>query len=68
MGRPVGDKPYCLVLSGGGSKGVYHIGGRRALRDLGVSVHAYVGNSIGSIIAAFLAQGLRCRSRGFGAP
>jgi len=58
MGRPVGDKPYCLVLSGGGSKGVYHIGVSRALRELGVPVHAYVGNSIGSLIAAFLVQGL----------
>lgn len=52
------ERPYCLVLGGGGAKGVYHIGAWRALRELGVPVNAYVGNSIGAIIAAFLAQGL----------
>ncbi|HUX38665.1 MAG TPA: patatin-like phospholipase family protein [Rectinemataceae bacterium] len=48
---------YCLVLSGGGAKGVYHIGVWRALRELGVRVDAFVGTSIGAIIAAMLAQG-----------
>ena len=52
------DRPYCLVLGGGGTKGVYHIGVRRALKELGVPVNAYIGNSIGAIMAAFLAQGL----------
>ncbi|MCK7472012.1 MAG: patatin-like phospholipase family protein [Desulfomicrobium escambiense] len=52
------ERPYRLVLGGGGAKGVYHIGAWRALRELGVPVNAYVGNSIGAIIAAFLAQGL----------
>ena len=52
------ERPYCLVLGGGGAKGVYHIGVQRALRKLGVPVNAYIGNSIGAIIAAFLAQGL----------
>ncbi len=51
------ERPYCLVLSGGGAKGVYHIGVWKALRELGVQVDAFVGNSIGAIIAAFLAQG-----------
>ena len=49
---------YCLVLSGGGAKGVYHIGAARALRELGVPIAACVGNSVGAIIAAYLAQGL----------
>lgn len=48
---------FCLVLSGGGAKGVYHIGVWRALRELGVRVDAFVGASIGAIIAGFLAQG-----------
>jgi predicted acylesterase/phospholipase RssA len=29
----------------------------RALRELGIAVDAFVGNSIGAIIAGFLAQG-----------
>jgi NTE family protein len=49
---------YCLVLGGGGAKGVYHIGVWRALRELKVPVDAFVGASIGAIMAGFLAQGL----------
>ncbi|MCG8452513.1 MAG: patatin-like phospholipase family protein [Spirochaetales bacterium] len=52
------EKSYCLVLSGGGAKGVYHVGMWRALQELGIQTDCYVGNSIGAIIAAFLAQGL----------
>jgi len=51
------DEPYCLVLSGGGAKGVFHIGAWRALKELGIPVNAFVGNSIGAIMAAFLADG-----------
>jgi len=51
------EEPWCLVLSGGGAKGVYHIGAWKALRELGIEVNAFVGNSIGAIIAGFLAQG-----------
>ena len=51
------DDAYCLVLSGGGTKGVYHIGVWKALKELGIEVNAFVGNSIGAIIAGFLAQG-----------
>jgi NTE family protein len=51
------DTGYCLVLSGGGAKGVYHLGVWRALKELGIGVDAFIGASIGAIIAAFLAQG-----------
>ena len=51
------DSGYCLVLSGGGAKGVYHIGVWRALKELGIKVDAFVGASIGAIIAGLLAQG-----------
>ena len=51
------NPPYCLVLAGGGTKGVYHIGAWKALQELGISVNAFIGNSIGAIIAGFLAQG-----------
>jgi len=49
--------PFCLVLSGGGAKGVYHLGVWRALQELGVEVEAFVGTSIGALVAAYLAQG-----------
>ncbi|MBN2657777.1 MAG: patatin-like phospholipase family protein [Spirochaetales bacterium] len=51
------EEPWCLVLSGGGAKGIYHIGAWKALRELGIEVNAFIGNSIGAIIAGFLAQG-----------
>ncbi len=51
------EEPYCLVLSGGGAKGVFHIGAWKALKELGIPVNAFMGNSIGAIIAGFLAQG-----------
>ncbi len=49
-------KGYCLVLSGGGAKGVYHLGVWKALRELGVEVEAFIGTSIGAVIAGLLAQ------------
>ena len=48
---------FCLVLSGGGAKGVYHIGVWKALKELGIVVNAFTGASIGAIMAGFLAQG-----------
>ena len=48
---------YCLVLSGGGSKGIYHLGAWKALDEMGIQVEAFIGNSIGAILAGFLAQG-----------
>ena len=49
--------PYCLVLAGGGAKGVYHIGAWKALKEMDIKVDAFIGNSIGAIVAGFLAQG-----------
>jgi len=50
-------KSYCYVLSGGGAKGVYHIGVWKALQEIDIKVDAFIGNSIGAIMAGFLAQG-----------
>ena len=47
---------YCLVLSGGGAKGVYHIGAWKAFKELGLKFEAVVGNSVGALIAGFFAQ------------
>lgn len=50
-------QPYCLVLGGGGAKGVFHIGVWQALQELEVPVNAIIGNSIGAVVAAYLVQG-----------
>jgi NTE family protein len=52
------DEGYCLVLSGGGAKGIYHLGVWKALKELGIGVKAFIGTSIGAVIAGLLAQGI----------
>lgn len=51
------EAPYCLVLSGGGAKGIYHVGVLQALHELHIPVGAYIGNSIGALIAGGMAMG-----------
>jgi NTE family protein len=45
-----------LVLSGGGARGLSHIGVARALSDHGISIDAICGTSIGAYIGAALAM------------
>lgn len=66
MEKLLSAQPFCLVLSGGGTKGVYHIGVWHALRELKIPVNAFVGASIGAIVAAFLAQGKDVELEEFG--
>jgi NTE family protein len=46
-----------LVLSGGGARGISHVGVLKALDELGVSVNCISGTSIGAVIGAFYANG-----------
>ena len=46
-----------LVLSGGGAKGLYHIGVLQALEENNVSIDYVAGTSMGSIIAGLYAAG-----------
>lgn len=50
-------RPYGLILAGGGAKGAYQIGAWKAMRELGVSIEAIAGVSIGAINGALIAQG-----------
>ena len=51
------DRPFTLVLSGGGLKGLAHIGVFRALEERGLIPSLVVGSSIGSLIGAAWAAG-----------
>jgi NTE family protein len=50
--------PTALVLSGGGAKGLAHIGVIRALEEAGVKIDLVVGSSMGSIVGALYAAGM----------
>src|SRR3954451_750072 len=49
--------PTALVLSGGGAKGLAHIGVLRILDSLGIRPDMVVGSSMGAIIGALYASG-----------
>lgn len=48
-----------LVLSGGGARGVAHLGILKALDELGVRIDRISGTSAGALIGALYAQGLK---------
>ena len=47
-----------LVLSGGGLRGLAHIGTLKAVEALGIPVSEYIGTSMGSLICALAAGGM----------
>ncbi len=50
--------PFTLVLSGGGMKGLAHIGVLQALAERGLEPELVVGSSMGALIAATWATGM----------
>ena len=54
-------EPLSLVLSGGGARGLAHIGVLRVLDSLGVRPSLVVGTSMGALIGALYAGGLSGR-------
>ena len=50
--------PFTLVLSGGGLKGLAHIGVLKALEERGMRPSLIVGSSMGSMVAGAWAAGM----------
>ena len=50
--RLLTGRGFGLVLSGGGARGLAHVGVLRALREHGLEIDAVMGTSIGSLIGA----------------
>jgi NTE family protein len=48
-----------IVLSGGGARGVAHIGVLKALDELGVEIDCISGTSAGAMVGALYAQGIK---------
>jgi len=57
VARALTGREIALVLSGGGARGIAHLGIFRALVDLGIPVDVVGGASFGSLAAAALAMG-----------
>ncbi len=51
------EGPLALVLSGGGAKGLAHVGVIRVLDSLGIVPDLVVGTSMGSVVGAMYASG-----------
>ena len=47
-----------IVLSGGGLRGMAHVGALKAIRALDIPVHEYIGTSMGSLVCALAAGGM----------
>ena len=50
-------KKVGVVLSGGGAKGVAHIGALKVIREVGIPIDYIAGTSMGSIVAGLSAIG-----------
>ena len=57
LARFLSGNPVGLVLSGGGAKGIAHIGVYRAMVEAGVPIDLVGGTSIGSVIGGLIALG-----------
>jgi NTE family protein len=51
------SKSVGLVLSGGGVKGMAHIGMIQALNEFGISTRSVSGTSVGALVGALYANG-----------
>jgi NTE family protein len=50
-----------LVLSGGGARGIAHVGVLKGLEDAGIPIDLIVGSSMGSVVGGFYAAGYDSR-------
>lgn len=56
--KPVSRPRIGLVLSGGGARGLAHVGVLKVLEREGIPVHAIAGTSMGAIIGGLYASGM----------
>lgn len=48
------DRPYGIVLEGGGARGAYQIGAWKALREAGIQIKGIAGASVGALNGALM--------------
>lgn len=54
--RSILEQEIVLVLSGGGARGLAHVGVCKAARERGIPIDAVIGTSAGSMVGAMIAQ------------
>jgi NTE family protein len=59
--RLISRTSVCVVFSGGGARGLAHIGVVHALEEKGIPIDAVAGTSMGAMVGALVAQGFRAR-------
>lgn len=58
--EPAGARPgVCLVLSGGGARGLAHVGVLKFLDEMGVHPSCVVGTSAGALVGALYCSGMK---------
>ena len=55
---PLARPRICLVLSGGGARGMAHIGVLKVLEDLKIPIDCIAGTSMGAIVGGLYASGM----------
>jgi predicted acylesterase/phospholipase RssA/CRP-like cAMP-binding protein len=58
VARGLTGREIALVLSGGGARGMAHVGIYRALQEFGIPIDVVGGSSFGSIAGGYIAAGL----------
>ena len=58
LARGAGRPRICLVLSGGGARGMAHIGVLKVLEDLKVPIDCIAGTSMGAVVGGLYASGM----------
>ncbi len=58
-GAPATRPKICLVLSGGGARGMAHIGVLKVLEELRVPIDCIAGTSMGAVVGGLYASGMR---------
>jgi NTE family protein len=58
---PVLRPRICVVLSGGGARGIAHIGVLKVLEDLKIPIDCIAGTSMGAVVGGLYASGMNAR-------
>jgi NTE family protein len=56
--EPLARPRICLVLSGGGARGIAHVGVLKALEEMRVPIDCIAGTSMGAVIGGLYASGM----------